>query len=373
MPSGEILDLARLSAPIAGESPVGTDLRGDSSPASPYYLVKDARSNARATERHALMNGEDNGLADWGPVLEAAPDLLATTSKDLEIAAYLIEALVRRHGFAGLRDGFRLIRELVEQYGDEIFPLPDEDGVETRVAPLTGLNGEGAEGTLIAPIKQIPITDETSVGQFACVHHQQALELQRAPDDVRARRIEQGAVSLDTFERAVAETDAEFYRDLVEDIDAAIEEYSQLSDALDARYGHDAPPTSSIRNTLQECRDTVADVARDKLPSTEPAGDGEPTADAAQGGAAQPAAQAGVSTGAIQTREDAFRVISQVADFFRKTEPHTPISYALDRIVRWGRMPLPDLLKEIISDETSVDQMFRLVGITKTQDQSEEY
>ena len=33
----------------------------------------------------------------------------------------------------------------MEQFWDGIYPLPDEDGLATRVAPLTGLNGEDAD------------------------------------------------------------------------------------------------------------------------------------------------------------------------------------------------------------------------------------
>lgn len=372
MASEEILDISRLTAPIDGESPVGVDLRQDASPTSPYYQVKDARSSARAIERAALMNGEtESEPPDWSPVITLGPDLLAEKAKDLEISAYLIEALVRVHGFAGLRDGFKLVRELVDQFGDDIFPLPDEDGTETRVAPLTGLNGEGAEGTLLGPIKNVPITDDSSVGQFSCAHYQQGQEIERVEEDVRARRIEQGAIPLSTFRQAVGETTADWYQTLVDDLDGAIEEFAQLSDVLDAKYGTDAPPTSAIRGALDEAKDTILSVARDKLATVAP-DEPEEAEDAAVAEGDDAAKPQAAAPGTIQTREDAFQAIEKVADFFRRTEPHTPISYALDRIIRWGRMPLPDLLKEIITDETTVDQMFRLVGIERSSSESGE-
>ena len=65
MASPEILDIARLTAPIEGETAVGVDLRADSSPMSVYYQVKDVRSQARAAERQSLMNGDDEVVADW--------------------------------------------------------------------------------------------------------------------------------------------------------------------------------------------------------------------------------------------------------------------------------------------------------------------
>jgi type VI secretion system protein ImpA len=67
--------------------------------------------------------------------------------------------------------------------------------------------------------------------------------------------------------------------------------------------------------------------------------------------------------GKIQTRDDAFRALLMVADFFQRTEPHSPVSYALRQAVRWGQMPLPELLTELIPDATVRDGLFRHVGI----------
>jgi type VI secretion system protein ImpA len=53
----------------------------------------------------------------------------------------------------------------------------------------------------------------------------------------------------------------------------------------------------------------------------------------------------------------------RVAEFFRRTEPHTVLSYALEQVVRWGRMPLPALLRELIPDDGSRQQLFKQVGI----------
>ena len=75
--------------------------------------------------------------------------------------APLTEALLRTAGLAGLRDGFRLIREMTEGFWDGLSPAEDGDGVEIKVAPLTGLNGEGgADGTLIQPLRKIEIAPE---------------------------------------------------------------------------------------------------------------------------------------------------------------------------------------------------------------------
>ena len=68
-------------------------------------------------------------------------------------------------------------------------------------------------------------------------------------------------------------------------------------------------------------------------------------------------------TSAFGTREEAFGVLLTIAQFFRKTEPHSPVSYALEQVVRWGKMPLPQLLVDVLPEEVPRQQLFRLVGI----------
>jgi type VI secretion system protein ImpA len=367
MATPEVLDFERLLAPIAEDRPAGGDPREDASPNSPYRSVRDARAAARAAERRqTIEEGDDGGgpPPDWRAVVESAKKALAGSTKDLEITAYLIEGLVRLHGFAGLRDGFRLTRELVERYWDDLYPRPDEDGLETRIAPLVGLNGDAGEGALIGPIALVPLTQGSSVGPMTFASYQQAVALAKLTDpNLRARKLAQGGVSFEDFQQAIRETPAPFFEGLVEDLQGALGEFARYNAALDERCGPLAPPASGIRTALSECLDVVKDQARAKLPQVEepgPSGDGEPPA----APAAASAGEATAAAGAIRTREDAFRELQKVAQFFRRTEPHTVISYALDQVVRWGRMPLPELLSELIPDEGARRGLFKQVGIT---------
>jgi type VI secretion system protein ImpA len=365
MRSEEVLDFDRLLAPIPGEHAVGVDLRADSSPTSPYYAVKDARNAARAEERRAIMESEASpNSVDWRPVLQLSSQALAQRAKDLEVVAYLIEALVRKHGFAGLRDGFRVARELVEQFWDGLYPLPDEEGMETRVAPLTGLNGEDADGTLIAPIYQVPITEGSDAGPYSTADYKQALAIKQIADEAaRAKRLERGGVSLENFEKAVIQTPARFFGTLVQDLTACAEEFTRLCGVLDEKCDSKAPPSSNIRGALAFCLETVQHVARDKLQTLIEAPPPSPEEDGAAAGEAPAAAGEAVSADTIRTRDDAFRLLLKVADFFHRTEPHTPVSYTLEQAVRWGRMQLPELLAELIPDNESRQQFFKQVGI----------
>ncbi|MCC6416933.1 MAG: type VI secretion system protein TssA [Gemmataceae bacterium] len=368
MPSPAVLDLETLLQPIPGDNPAGVDLRTDPAGNALYYQVKDARNAARSAERQLIMDGEESGgQVDWRPVVQHGTKALTEYAKDLEVAAYLVEALVRLHGFAGLRDGFQLARELVERFWDHLYPLPDEDGLETRVAPLAGLNGQDAEGTLINPIGQVPLTQGSNAGPYAYFHYQQAGAISQIGDEAtREKRIQQGGVSLQLFERAVAETPALFFVTLTEDLTACQDEFAKLGLALDERCGSYSPPTSNIRSALAACLDTVTAVARDKLALAAAATESEGAqAEEAEAGVPSPEVNGGVvvPAGAIRSREDAFRRLLELADYFRRAEPHNPVSYALEQAVRWGRMSLPELLTELIADEAPRLQLFKQVGI----------
>ncbi len=372
MGTPETLDLDRLLAPIPGENPAGRPLRADFSPTAIYRSIKDARSEARAGERSAAWGEDgDNQTAEpraaWKRLLDLAPQAIAEESKDLELAAWLTEGLVREHGYAGLRDGFRLMSRLVESFWDTLYPLPDEDGLVTRLAPVVGLNGEESDGVLITPILNIPITAADGCPPLSLADYQRAVDLDQVADPTkRAQRVDAGTVTLQVFERAVRETPRDFYATLQEDMEECSAEFEKLCAVLEAKCGRDssghsaAPPSSTIRSGLEACRNDLRGIVRRIF------GDGDASEPVAGGGDTLLAPQPGppaVGNSAVRTREDAFRMLLQVAEYFKRSEPHSPVAYALEQAVRWGRMPLPELLTELIPEQSARDQIFKIVGI----------
>lgn len=367
MASPPVLNLDALLTDIPGEDPAGLNLREDYSPASLYQSIKVARTKARAAERKA-DEGDASAEPDWSPVLELVPEALSGKTKDLELTAWYIEALLREHGFAGLRDGFRLAGLLVEKFWDRLFPRPDEEGVVNRVAALGGLNGlDGGEGTLIAPINRVLLTeDRGAAGPFARWHYRQAADLEAIVDpERREKRIASGAVTQELIRQAEAATSYAFSQNLLEDLTECVEGVEKLGRLLEEKCGKDAagtplaPPSSLIRTALKECREIVEGMAASKAPQADEGPEGAGTAPGGEGGADSP----GPGTGKLRGREEAFQALLRVAQFFKQTEPHSPVSYALERIVRWGRMPLPDLLNELIAEEGTRSSVFKLVGI----------
>lgn len=383
MASSVQIDLDALAQPISEAQPAGPDLREDEASGALFLDLKDARRTARAAER-TLVNAElgtveaesaearaidearDASATAWRRILELAPRVLAGKSKDLEATAYWIEALTRDRGFAGLRDGIKAARVLVEGFWDGLWPAPDaEDGLAARCAPLANLNGDGPDGPLPSRIALLPLTDPVDeLGGLSTWHFGQARELSRITnEELRAERERAGAVSMAKFEDAIRSTPTETLQETLADIEDALAEWAALSSAIAERASGYAPPASAVREALEAARDALRFAARDQLASAEP----EPAPEEAQGEAeaatgAPRAATRGIS-GEITSREEALKVLTQVAKFLRRTEPHSPISYAIEQCVRWGTMSLPELLREILADEGARDSLFQRVGI----------
>jgi type VI secretion system protein ImpA len=357
-----VLDFETLLRPIEGENPAGVNLRVDAG-RDLYDQVRGARNQARVKERPQMMadpNAPAGPPEEWEMVLDAAVQAITSRSKDLELATYLIEALVRLHGYAGLAEGFRLYRELLEGFWENGYPPAEEDGVAGRVAALGGLNGDSSrDGALLFPIFRQPFTDGPG-GMFAGYQYDYAVTLEALPPEKRQEKANEGHPTLDVFTSAARQTSTEYCRKLWNDLEECRKEFDKLVQALDTVCGADAPPSSKIRDALSKCQTIVENVYKDRLKDA-PESAVQQVENDGSGTVAGPA----VARGALTSREEAFRTIERVADYFRQTEPQSPVIYALEQVVRWGKMQLPELLTELITDDSARDRVFERIGIRR--------
>jgi len=125
--------------PIAGENPAGRDLR--------YDAVYDKLKELRREDDDAPQGDwqHERKTADYPKIIATASEAIALKSKDLQLAAWLTEALLKKEGFAGLKSGLDLIRGMLDQYWDNLFPELDpedeEDPASLRAKPLDWLGG----------------------------------------------------------------------------------------------------------------------------------------------------------------------------------------------------------------------------------------
>jgi type VI secretion system protein ImpA len=358
-----------LLEPIAGARPAGEDPREDYRVDAPFRRLKDLRSAARAAERAAEVEDEPQAPAEhWPEIDRLAADLLRHKAKDLEVAGLLIEAEVRLNGFAGLAFGFDVATGLIRDFWDGLWPAPDEEGIASRVRPLMALNGESGDGVLVQAIRKVPVLGPQGRG-IALWQIDQAVELGRLEPDRREQRLAKGAASMAMIEAAGREMTSADIDHAQAGIAAARAALARLDAALDQAAGRDAPPLARIRQVLEAAGQGLRLGLGARAPKTP-----DPAAEAVAPSADGPAAAAPVSAAAvpagmalpvtaIATREDAFRVIEAVAGWFRTAEPHSPIAYTLDEAVRRGRLPLTDLITELIRDETARRDFLIAAGI----------
>ncbi|MBI3560590.1 MAG: type VI secretion system protein TssA [Gammaproteobacteria bacterium] len=368
MPSPTVFDITSLLEPIAADSPAGADGRKDQSPNSNYSTIRDARKSARAMERMNLLEGDETKadgnrqkvLENWRKVLELAPKILKTQSKDIEVTCWYIEGLIRKAGFAGLRDGLSLLRQFIERFWESMYPLPDSEGVETRVAPIAGLNGEGGEGVLLAPIRSTPITENHPPGPYSLWQYKQAVEADRVlKDKTQPGLTATSEYSLADIKHVVNQSSETFYGNLYDDITACINEIQQMGQLLDGHCGTQlSPPTSNITALLTEILDALRHVAKHKLPVPVNESDNSSANPASADSAS------GIATGPIKSRDEAFRQLNQISQFFLRTEPHSPIAYVIDKAVKWGNMSLGELITELIPNADSRTTYTSLTGVT---------
>jgi type VI secretion system protein ImpA len=358
-------DLEALLAPIPGEQPAGADLREDYSPQSPYYRLRDARAEARASERAMDAGGEEAGVPpQWRTIRELGATALAERSKDLEIAAWLIEALLRSDGLPGITAGCRLMSGLAAQYWDGLYPRPDDEGVATQVAPVTGLNGEGGDGSLIQPLLKLPMFTRPDGTPLPYWQYRQAAETAAIGDAARReQRLHAGVLPFETVETEARAAGGPHFAALLRQVRAAEAAWQAMASALEERAGADGPPTSRVRDLLAEMREAVRRYA--------PADAAEPAPEPVAGEAGSAAAAIGAPLPApdrLASREDALRMLGDLAEFFRRSEPHSPLAYTLQEAVRRGRMTWPELLAEIVPDQTTRTAILTSLGIRPLQE-----
>ncbi|MGZ3338516.1 MAG: type VI secretion system protein TssA [Reyranella sp.] len=358
IPELETADFEAILAPLAGEQPTGVDLREDYAPDSIYFRLRDARASARDAERQAETEGGDEGLpALWRPVATLAISALKSNSKDLEVATWLTEALVRIAGLRGLMAGASVIGGLVERYWDGVFPMPDEHGMETRVAAVAGLSGQGADGTLMQPLRKSVVFRRPDGSPFSFWQYQAAVELSGISDPARrAQRIDAGVVPFEDVEkeaRLAGATHWSAQRDALVEVIAA---WKAMESALDEKAGPASPSGNRVREVLELMLEISRRFAPQSAPETASGGDGPVASEAST--VAGPA-------GAVTGREQALRRLAEVAEWFKHNEPNSPIGFTLDEAARRARLAWPDLVAELVSDETARQTLLTSAGMKR--------
>lgn len=333
--------------PIPGENPSGVNLR--------YDKVSDQIKEARTEgEAGVLGNFASPKKADYKLVIKLAGEALATKSKDLQLAAWLTEAHVKRDGIGMVEPCLKLMLDLQQQFWDTLYPEIEDGDVGMRAVPV-----EWACNRIADVLREAPITkDGLSFYQYRearTIGYEADAEYNEAKREARQQAIEDGKTTGEDFDKAFASTPKSWYVAMEEAMQASTETLDALQNFSEEKYGDDGPGFGKLKSSLEEVGAVVTQLLNEKR-KTEPDEDApaaeaeaaEETAEAESASAAYAEESTKATTAKTKSvksvsaepvdREDAIARIQACARFLQKENTSSPIAYLVQTALRLGEL-----------------------------------
>jgi type VI secretion system protein ImpA len=333
------MPMTPLIEPIPGADAGGIDLT--------FQSEFDAIQEARRADDPSLDQGEwakELKTADWPLVARLCREALCKQTKDLRVAGWYVEARTHVDGLPGLADGYHVVASLCEHRWVDLHPRGDDS--EERLGCLRWIVGQSPRWIRTAPLAR---HDDISLGTMSTI-------VERDPD-----RKKDATTKLAAWREAIP---ASARDESLGSVDIALAALEQLEQAVDRHSPGEGPSLTAVREAL---RDVVAAIERPldrSAPATKHAtGPNTPSlclplddeADANSPTASTASRSAGPQT--VNSREDALDCLREVARFFRRTEPHSPVAYLAEKAARWGEMPLHEWLHRVLGDGDALTRL----------------
>lgn len=342
-------NLNALLAPVASNPVAGESLSGSAT----YAAIRTAREEEDATLPLGAWERELK-RADWGAVSRLCVDALQTQSKDLQLAAWLMEAEIHRHGFAALAPCLSLLAELSHTYWQQMFPadLEHRDNIFRWVADKLRL-----------PLRRVPFTAAGGDKDYGWADWEQAQrneQIRMALGKGAEQSIE--GTTLTLFGAALSSTPSENILLTQDRLAAAQGALKRLAEVLETLLGQDAPMFDPLGELIENIALMMASEARKRGLTRQDAAAIEHLADE---GDAEPASPAGVAKGPISTadRRRLYTALSSMADQLALLEPHSPVPYLIRRAVAWGGLDTAQLYNEVFVRCGGQINIFELLGL----------
>jgi type VI secretion system protein ImpA len=344
-----MLTTNELLQPISEAQPCGEDIS--------FSTDLDAIAHARRFDDPSLDQGEwvtELKEADWGFVVERCAALLASRSKDLRLAVWLAEANAKVNHFRGLGDAYLLLAGLCDQFWEGLYPLSDDGEYEQRIGNLSWLLSR-----TVQLVREMPVT-EGDDSAFSMLDFDVARLQEANPDKQATAGGRQGSsVRLAEMEAARRKSSLRFYNALLADAEHCMNALRQLEKSVDARLGVNGPAFSATREALANVLHAIRPLAQEGGVRSADLALPQPRAEDASDNLALSVP----INGAIQNRAQALTQLRLVAEFFRHTEPHSPVAYLAEKAANWGELPLHDWLRSVVKDAGSLAHIEELLGL----------
>lgn len=362
-----VIDLDAIFQPVSEDSQSGESLRYSGL----YGEIVEARRQDDTLNRGDWQS--EIKTADYQKVLELAAPALTSQSKDLQVAVWLSEALVKIHGFAGLRDSLKMVTGLQDIFWETLYPIIDEGDMEGRANAIAWLDTQGALAVRSAPFtagRGFGYNDWVDAKTFDIPGNLESLDhdTQQRYAQLKTQADTEGRTTSDMWKAAVAQTK----RASIETTSAVIDEcwlaYADLNRVIEEKFDRNQMPgLGQLKKALDDIHTQVKKLVAAKRLEEPGETDNTQPADSSSGDDTFAVAITGSGGGPVNSRPEALKRLGEIAAFFQRTEPHSPVSYLVQRAVKWGHMPLENWLQEVIKDATVLDQLNEMLGIGAAQ------
>ena len=268
---------------------------------------------------------------EWGEIRDSASAALQK-SKDLRLLAHLACAALRTDGLPAFAQVLTVAAEWLGRYWAQVYPLVDEDAILRRSA----LNCFADQMAVIDGVRRTPLVDSRQHGRFSLRDFDIASgQLQPPAGEARP---DEGRINA-----AFATMPLDDLARMQQSAAAALAALQRIDSLMRDGGGPGAAPSFDALSAPLGRIDRILRVQLAARPNA-----GADTAPAAVESAA--AAAPLVTVAAIRSREDAIRALDAVAEFFRHSEPSSPIPLFVDRAKRLVSKDFFEVLADIAPD-----------------------
>ncbi len=350
------MNIEPLLAPLPGEEPCGADLG--------FETEFDTVQELRREDDPTLAQGEwvtELKRADWPAVITLCSKLLTERSKDLRLAGWWLDASARVSGYQGLADGLALVSGLCTSYWSALHPRSDEGDWELRIGNLSWLLGRVEAMAKAAPFLQSG-DERYSLRDLLAARGRRNKPGEQSDTPTPAERLqhERDERILRSLRVLGPDKIAQVHHQCLR----AREALTALESVVDRELGQNGPAFAAARQALDEAVHEFDRLLRE-------AGGGQPAASPASPSSSVEVSQGvtmNVPSGAPTSRAQALAQLRLVADFFRRTEPHSPVAYLADKAAYWGDMPLHTWLRSVMREPGALAHLEELLGIEPPRD-----
>jgi len=283
-------------------------------------------------------------------------------SKHLRTALFLALAAMKREGVTGFRDGLFLIRGLIEQYWETMYPELDPD--ESMGDPDGWMERENILNDMCAPVstagdtmkflqrlRETPLTNSRRLGRFS-LRDIRAAQAAGDGDEEGGGDGPKMPVILGAFEDSSADDLEAMHTALSESLDAL----EGIRGALAEKLNESTPPTfANLIGMLQDMRKPVhTELDRRGFFKGAPDIDGEDDGvygddegDDTGDGAGVGAQDGDIGAVGIQSRKDVLKAFELIYKYYDKNEPSSPVPLIMRRAERLVTASFLDIISDL--------------------------